>query len=90
MCLCLCVCVCACIHVCALPSHLLHSSLFVLLKGVSKDEAFRIGREITERVTAENPTPVKLKFEKVHCVGAGMQGRERAVFALVVGSVVNR
>ena len=40
-------------------------SLFVLLKGASKEEAFRIGKEIVERVTAENPKPVKLKFEKV-------------------------
>ena len=41
-------------------------SLFVLLEGASKEEAFRIGKEITERVTAQNPTPVKLKFEKVY------------------------
>ena len=40
-------------------------SLFVLLKGASKEEAFRIGKEITERVTEDNPAPVKLKFEKV-------------------------
>ena len=36
----------------------------MLLKGASKEEAFRVGREITERVTAANPKPVKLKFEK--------------------------
>lgn len=40
-------------------------SLFVLLKGASKEEAFRVGKEICERVTSENPKPVKLKFEKV-------------------------
>ena len=40
-------------------------SLFVLVKGASKDEAFRIGREICEQVTAQNPKPVKLKLEKV-------------------------
>ena len=40
-------------------------SLFVLVKGISKDEAFRIGKEICERVTAQNPQPVKLKLEKV-------------------------
>lgn len=40
-------------------------SLFVLLRGRSKDEAFRIGKEICEQVTADNPRPVKLKFEKV-------------------------
>lgn len=43
----------------------LSCSLFVLLKGASKDEAFRIGKEIVEAVTADNPKPVKLKFEKV-------------------------
>ncbi|EDO42056.1 predicted protein, partial [Nematostella vectensis] len=53
-------------------------SLFVLLKGVSKDEAFRIGHEITETVTAQNPKPVKLKFEKVYlpCV---LQTKKRYV-----------
>lgn len=40
-------------------------SLFVLLKGVSKDEAFQIGKDICARVAEENPKPVKLKFEKV-------------------------
>ena len=39
--------------------------MFVLLRGVSKDEAFRIGREICDCVTGDNPKPVKLKFEKV-------------------------
>ena len=36
----------------------------MLLKGASKEEAFRVGREITERVIAANPKPVKLRFEK--------------------------
>lgn len=40
-------------------------SLFVLLKGASKEEAFRIGKEICDRITESNPKPVKLKFEKV-------------------------
>lgn len=40
--------------------------MFILLKGVTKEEAFKIGREISEAVTATNPKPVKLKFEKVH------------------------
>lgn len=39
--------------------------MFVLLKGVTKAEAFAIGREITQTITATNPKPVKLKFEKV-------------------------
>lgn len=55
-------------------------SLFVLLKGASKDEAFRIGKEICERVTAENPKPVKLKFEKV-------KGKRMLLFYLVTPSL---
>lgn len=41
-------------------------SLFVYLKGRSKDEAFEIGNEIAAAITAMNPSPVKLKFEKVY------------------------
>ena len=41
-------------------------SLFVQLPGRSRREAFRIGREIAERVTAANPCPVTLQFEKVY------------------------
>ncbi|KAB8290538.1 hypothetical protein EYC80_010963 [Monilinia laxa] len=41
-------------------------SLFVYLKGRSKDEAFDIGNEIAKTVTNMNPRPVKLKFEKVY------------------------
>jgi len=41
-------------------------SLFVYLKGRSKDEAFDIGQEIAETITKMNPRPVKLKFEKVY------------------------
>ncbi|XP_043477466.1 DNA polymerase zeta catalytic subunit isoform X2 [Leptopilina heterotoma] len=40
-------------------------SLFILLHGKSRNEAFKIGAEIADAVTAANPTPVKLKFEKV-------------------------
>ncbi|KAL6255967.1 hypothetical protein P5V15_013204 [Pogonomyrmex californicus] len=40
-------------------------SLFVLLPGKSREEAFIIGEEIADAVTAINPPPVKLKFEKV-------------------------
>lgn len=42
------------------------SSMFVLLKGATKEQAFKIGLEIAEAVTATNPKPVKLKFEKVN------------------------
>ena len=41
-------------------------SLFVYLKGRTKDEAFSIGQEIAKSVTDMNPRPVKLKFEKVY------------------------
>ncbi|OBT71703.1 hypothetical protein VF21_09090 [Pseudogymnoascus sp. 05NY08] len=41
-------------------------SIFIYLKGRTKDEAFDIGNEIAERVTNMNPRPVKLKFEKVY------------------------
>lgn len=40
-------------------------SLFVLLPGKSRKEAFKIGTEIADAITAANPRPVKLKFEKV-------------------------
>ncbi|KAF1941544.1 hypothetical protein EJ02DRAFT_377518, partial [Clathrospora elynae] len=41
-------------------------SLFIHLKGRTKDQAFTIGEEITAAITAANPRPVKLKFEKVY------------------------
>lgn len=41
-------------------------SIFVLLKGRSKEEAFKIGYEMADVVTKDNPIPVKLKFEKVY------------------------
>ncbi|XP_040381696.1 DNA polymerase zeta catalytic subunit isoform X2 [Oryza brachyantha] len=41
-------------------------SMFVLLKGRSREEAFRIGKEIASAITAMNPDPVTLKFEKVY------------------------
>lgn len=41
-------------------------SLFVHLKGRTKDEAFDVGNEIAAAVTDMNPRPVKLKFEKVY------------------------
>lgn len=41
-------------------------SLFVLVPGRSRDEAFRIGAEIAAAVTDANPQPVKLKLEKVY------------------------
>lgn len=41
-------------------------SIFVLLKGRSKEDAFKIGNEMADCVTKDNPIPVKLKFEKVY------------------------
>lgn len=41
-------------------------SLFVYLKGRTRDQAFDIGEEIARAVTDMNPPPVKLKFEKVY------------------------
>uniref|UniRef100_A0A8D9BNJ6 DNA polymerase n=1 Tax=Cacopsylla melanoneura TaxID=428564 RepID=A0A8D9BNJ6_9HEMI len=41
-------------------------SMFVLASGKTKQEAFEIGKDIANVVTNSNPTPVKLKFEKVY------------------------
>ncbi|KAH8102662.1 hypothetical protein BXZ70DRAFT_798056 [Cristinia sonorae] len=41
-------------------------SLFIYLPGKTKDQAFRIGHDIADTVTAMNPAPIKLKFEKVY------------------------
>ena len=40
-------------------------SLFVLIAGRSKEDAFKIGGEIAEAVTNDNPSPVRLKLEKI-------------------------
>ncbi|KAG0296197.1 DNA polymerase zeta [Linnemannia gamsii] len=41
-------------------------SMFVQLKGRTRQEAFKIGYDISETITRMNPRPVKLKFEKVY------------------------
>ncbi|KAM4108327.1 hypothetical protein ACB094_03G036700 [Castanea mollissima] len=41
-------------------------SLFVLLKGCTVKESFRIGNEIVFAITAMNPNPVTLKMEKLY------------------------
>lgn len=41
-------------------------SLFVYLKGRTREQAFDIGEEIAATITNMNPRPVKLKFEKVY------------------------
>lgn len=40
--------------------------MFVLLKGRSVEEGFKIGNEIALAITAMNPDPVTLKMEKVY------------------------
>ncbi|KNZ79546.1 DNA polymerase zeta catalytic subunit [Termitomyces sp. J132] len=40
-------------------------SIFAYLRGKTKAQAFRIGQDIADTITALNPAPVKLKFEKV-------------------------
>ncbi|KAJ7973360.1 DNA polymerase [Quillaja saponaria] len=41
-------------------------SMFVLLKGRTAKESFKIGHEIASAITAMNPRPVTLKMEKVY------------------------
>ncbi|KAI9569796.1 hypothetical protein HD554DRAFT_2087438 [Boletus coccyginus] len=41
-------------------------SVFIYLKGKTKEQAFKIGYEIADTITAMNPAPIKLKFEKVY------------------------
>ena len=41
-------------------------SVFVVLPGRTKKEAFSIGQEMAQAITNDNPKPVKLKFEKVY------------------------
>lgn len=41
-------------------------SMFVLVPGRTREDAFRIGAEIAEAVTQDNPFPIKLKLEKVY------------------------
>ncbi|XP_015179336.1 PREDICTED: DNA polymerase zeta catalytic subunit isoform X3 [Polistes dominula] len=40
-------------------------SLFILLPGKSRQEAFKIGADMADTITAANPPPIKLKFEKI-------------------------
>nr|XP_019013605.1 uncharacterized protein I206_01675 [Kwoniella pini CBS 10737]OCF52386.1 hypothetical protein I206_01675 [Kwoniella pini CBS 10737] len=53
-------------------------SLFVALPGRSKEQAFKIGNDIADAVTALNPKPVKLKFEKVY-MGSVLMAKKRYV-----------
>ncbi|KAK5650145.1 hypothetical protein RI129_001174 [Pyrocoelia pectoralis] len=40
-------------------------SIFVLIAGKSREAAFKIGEEIADEVTNDNPSPVRLKLEKI-------------------------
>ncbi|KAL6361285.1 hypothetical protein LRP88_04752 [Fusarium phalaenopsidis] len=41
-------------------------SLFIYMKGRTREQAFDIGNEIAKTITEMNPRPIKLKFEKVY------------------------
>jgi len=41
-------------------------SLFVMCEGATRPEAFEIGNQIAAAVTAANPSPIKLQFEKLY------------------------
>lgn len=41
-------------------------SLFIYLKGRTREQAFDIGAEMAKAITNLNPRPIKLKFEKVY------------------------
>ncbi|KAJ8027419.1 DNA polymerase zeta catalytic subunit [Holothuria leucospilota] len=53
-------------------------SMFVMVKGATKERAFEVGNEIVAAVSKVNPKPVKLKLEKVYkpCV---LQAKKRYV-----------
>lgn len=41
-------------------------SLFVLFPGKTREEAFKYGREMAKAISDRNPSPIKLKFEKLY------------------------
>ena len=53
-------------------------SLFIRLKRRTKEEAFKIGREIADRITALSPSSVVLKLEKVY-LGLFLVSKKRYV-----------
>jgi DNA polymerase zeta len=44
----------------------LEDSIFVYLPGATRENAFAIGTDIAETISRMNPSPIKLKFEKVY------------------------
>ncbi|GEM06150.1 DNA polymerase zeta subunit [Rhodotorula toruloides] len=65
-------------------------SLFIYLPGKTKDEAFRIGNEIADVVTSQNPRPIKLKFEKVRLKRARLDDAKlkQAIFQVYLPCVL--
>lgn len=63
--------------------------MFVLLKGATKEQSFKIGQEIAEAVTAANPRPVKLKFEKVREERVDSQAELACVLDVLTYSAVS-
>ena len=41
-------------------------SLFIKLPGLSVAKAFEVGTDMADRVTSQNPRPIKLQMEKVY------------------------
>ena len=60
-------------------------SLFVLLPGRSRAEAFRIGQEIAAAATAANPPPITLKMEKVCSVHRRCEAMQECDCELALG-----
>ncbi|KAI9460572.1 hypothetical protein BJY52DRAFT_1203789 [Lactarius psammicola] len=60
-------------------------SLFVYLKGKTKEQAFRIGYDIADAVTRLNPVPVKLKFEKVYLPCVLMAKKRYSLYSMPKG-----
>lgn len=63
-------------------------SLFVEVVGATREQAFKVGREIAAKVTSLNPAPMKLQFDKVcnfysnnNCLGVPslLLGKQKAL-----------
>ena len=61
---------------------------FPCSQGRSRSEAFQLGEEMAAVVTADNPDPVKLKFEKVYqpCILQVGVGVRSSLVAAALGS----
>ena len=61
-------------------------SLFVYLKGRTREQAFDIGEEIAAAITDVNPRPVKLKFEKVYIPVSYLQKNDTSATSTSIGT----